>query len=66
MDWETWVKVGGLPPNQLDFTTAKLNESKAMASAYIAAAGASSPDNYKDYIDWYSSLHVIFHEQLLE
>lgn len=65
MDWETWVKVGGLAPVPLDFTTAKLNESIAMASAYIAGAGETHPDNYMDYVDWYSSLHVIFMEQLL-
>lgn len=39
MDWETWVKVGGLPPVQLDFTTKGLNESKAMAMEYISKPG---------------------------
>lgn len=64
MDWETWVKVGGLPPVQLDFTTVALNESKQMASEYIATPG-SSPADYEDYKNWTSGLHVVFHEQLI-
>lgn len=35
--------------------------------AYIANAGNdTSPDNYTEYNEWYSSLKVVFLEQLLE
>ena len=35
-----------------------------MANEYIKLAGASSPANYKDYLSWYSSLKVVFLNQL--
>ena len=60
MDWDTWVRSPGLPPVTLDFTTAGGNESSDLADAYVRLGGASSPDNYKDFFDFYSNLKVIF------
>lgn len=64
VDWETWIKKPGLAPVHLDFTTKALNESSALADEYITLGGASSPANYKDYLDFYSGLRVIFLERL--
>ena len=65
MDWETWVHGPGLPPVELDFRTKELNESKELADEYIKLGGKSSPSNYKDYNNWFSSLKVVFLEQLV-
>jgi hypothetical protein len=66
MDWETWVKKGGLPPVQANFTTANMTEAIDMAKKYIQLNGTDHPTTYKDYLDWYSSLKVVFLEQLVE
>lgn len=64
VDWETWVRVPGLAPVQLDFTTKALNASSELADEYIRLGGASSPSNYADYFDYYSGLRVVFLERL--
>ena len=64
MNWTAWVRGPGLAPVWQDFTTPKLNESIAMANEYIKLAGASSPADNKDYLTWYSSLKVVFLNQL--
>lgn len=51
----------------LNFITEDITEAKELALAYIANGGnETSPDNYTKYNDWYSSLKVVFLEQLLE
>jgi len=68
IDWEAWVYGPGLAPIQQDFTTARLNESQAMAMAYIDGEGNSSPSNFRDYLNdtiFYSNLRVIFGQQLV-
>lgn len=65
MDWETWVKAPGLPPVTLDFKTKELVESQHLATEYINGGG-KSPANYTEYNSWYSSLKVVFLEQLIE
>jgi len=64
MDWDAWVHSPGLPPVQLDFTTPKLIESSSLADEYIELGGASSPDNYTHFMDYYSNLKVVFIERL--
>ena len=59
-----WVKHPGLPPITLDFTTPALNQSSDLADEYIKLGGASSPDNYADYFDFYSRLRVVFLSRL--
>lgn len=67
VDWETWVRSPGLPPVTLNFTTENITVAKELAMAYIANAGSdTSPDNYTEYNEWYSSLKVVFLEELLE
>lgn len=67
VDWETWVRSPGLPPVTLNFTTENITVAKELAMAYIANAGNdTSPDNYTEYNEWYSSLKVVFLEELLE
>ena len=65
MHYEEWVTAPGLPPVTLDFTTVKLNESSALADGYIFTGGASSPADYEDFYDYYSSLKVVFIERLI-
>jgi len=64
MNWTAWVREPGLPPNQLDFTTPDLTKAKKLASDYIANY-SKSPDGFEEYKDWYSSLHVVFMEELI-
>lgn len=64
MDWSTWLYEPGLPPVQADFTTPQSDEATALALAYIAGGGETSPDNYEDYFGWYSNLKVVFHDTL--
>lgn len=64
MDWEKWVKEGGLPPVTLNFTTANLTKAQEIASEYIKDP-TTSPHGYEVYEDWYSGLHVVFLEQLI-
>ena len=65
MHYEEWVTQPGLPPVTLDFTTVQLNESSSLADDYIFLGGASSPANYTDFYDYYSSLKVVFVERLI-
>lgn len=65
MNWEMWIKEGGIPPNLTDFTTPALNESKKIANDYISGAGDTSPENYTDYNTYKSNLKVVFLEELL-
>lgn len=64
MHYVEWVTAPGLPPVTLDFTTADLNQSSALADDYIFLGGASSPANYTEFDDYYSSLQVVFIERL--
>jgi leukotriene-A4 hydrolase len=64
MHYVEWVTTPGLPPVTLDFTTADLNQSSALADDYIFLGGASSPANYTEFDDYYSSLQVVFIERL--
>ena len=64
MDWSSWLYEPGLPPVIADFNTEQSNESAALALAYIAGAGETSPTNYTDYNDFYSNLKVVFHDTL--
>lgn len=65
MDWETWVRAPGLPPQDLlDFTTTNLTEAQNLANEYIKTP-SQSPANFTEYNSWYSSLKVIFLEQLI-
>lgn len=65
VDFETWIRVPGLPPVTLDFTTTALNESSDLADEYIKLNGTESPEKYKDYLDFYSNLRVVFIERLV-
>ena len=65
MHYEEFVTAPGLPPVYLDFTTKQLNESSDLADQYIALKGQSSPDNYADFYEFYSSLKVVFVERLV-
>jgi len=47
-----------------DFTTKQSNESAAIADEYVKLGGKSSPENFKNFFDYYSNLKVIFIEQL--
>lgn len=62
VDFEKWIREPGLPPVELDFKTPELLEAQQVALDYIKLGGASSPANYTDYNNWYSSLRVIFLE----
>jgi leukotriene-A4 hydrolase len=65
MDWEKWIKSPGLAPVHLDFKTKEITEAQELASEYVKLKGKSSPANYKKYDDYYSSLKVVFLEQLV-
>jgi leukotriene-A4 hydrolase len=64
MDWSTWMYKPGLPPVQLDFSTAEGNQAEALALAYIALNGTGSPENFTEYNGYYSNLKVMFHDTL--
>lgn len=64
VDWDAWIYAPGLPPVQLDFTTKASNASADLAREYIKLGGKSSPANFKDFLDYYSNLKVIFIETL--
>jgi hypothetical protein len=64
VNWTQWVTVPGLSPTPLNFTTAESNNASALADAYIALAGKSSP-NFTEYTAYYSNLKVVFHLELL-
>lgn len=65
MDWEKWVRAPGLPPVHLDFMTKDITESQNLASEYVKLKGNGSPANYRKYNEYYSSLKVVFLEQLV-
>lgn len=64
VDWDVWVKGPGMPPVELDFTTKKLNSSKALAQDYISRGGDSSPGNFEDYVSYNTNLRAIFIDTL--
>lgn len=53
IDWEAWVKQGGANPSiaKLNFTTEGSVQMEALADAYIALGGDSSPANFSDYLN---------------
>lgn len=65
IDFEKWIHEPGLPPHILDFVTPDLLEAQKLADEYIQLNGTASPDKFKEYNDWYSSLKVIFLERLI-
>lgn len=66
MNFTAWVKDSGLDPTgKLNFTTPNLTLAQNLAKDYIADP-STSPPNYEIYDGWYSSLHVIFLEQLID
>lgn len=64
MNWTEWVRMPGLPPNTSDFVTENLTLAQKIASDYIKDH-SKSPADYDKYKTWYSSLHVVFLEQLI-
>lgn len=64
MDWEAWVVAPGMPPVTLDFTTDSIIESQSLADQYISLAGASSPENSAEFLEYASNLKVVFLERL--
>lgn len=64
MNWDTWVKVPGIPKDKLNFTTDKLVESQNLADQYVAGNGTVA--NFTDYSTWDSNLRVVFLERLAE
>lgn len=69
IDWTAWVVAPGLPqaPVVLDFMTPNITEAQALAMRYIENEGnTTSPENFAEYNNWYSSLKVIFLEKLIE
>lgn len=64
MNWTMWVHEPGLAPFQ-NFSTPELVESQQLASAYIAGKGQVTPSTASDYNHWYSSLRVVFVQELM-
>lgn len=64
VDWETWVHAPGLAPVHLDFKTKDITESQQLASKYVQLRGKATPTDYAKYLNYYSSLKVVFLEQL--
>lgn len=64
--WEDWVrKPGANPANSLNFTTEGALTFEALADAYIALGGNSSPENFTIYLTTKDSqLQVIFLNRL--
>ena len=63
-NWEDWIFRSTLAPKPLDFSTQQAADAQALAEAYIALGGASSPSNYQDYFSFYSNLKVVFYDTL--
>mmetsp|Transcript_38215 Transcript_38215/g.58290 ORF Transcript_38215/g.58290 Transcript_38215/m.58290 type:complete len:377 (+) Transcript_38215:839-1969(+) len=64
INWHAWVVQPGVPPVIQDFTTEALNQSQALADEYIQLNGTASPANYSAFDKYYSTLKVIFIEEL--
>ena len=66
IDWNTWLLTGGLPPVTANFTTQEAKNATALADAYIANGGSTSPSGYEKFHTWFSSLQQSFIYRLLE
>jgi leukotriene-A4 hydrolase len=63
-DWDTWVYTPGLAPVAQDFRTDELDVAQALAREYASLGGASSPENFNDYFDYFSAQQVAFVQEL--
>jgi leukotriene-A4 hydrolase len=62
VDWELWVKGTGLAPVFLDFTTTELNQSIALATAYVNTG--KTPSGYEAFNNYSSNLKAVFCDTL--
>lgn len=58
--WDTWIKVPGVSPVELNFNTKKSDEAKRLATEYVNLGGEVDLKEYYGFDLYPSNLKVLF------